>query len=565
MRLQASLRYCSPLIVSSFVILLIATLVPARFETNDDVTMMLQAMGYWDGVPTGHLVFIDFVLGSAVAFFYRNFPALPWYPLLLLGCQAIGWFQVWRGLRYSSERGASLIGISLLFALFGFGFAITLQFTATAIFLGSASLFANVRRPHASFGSSMLEGVGVAMAFLLRSGAGLCVMIAWLPCIVLLRPAIGSNGNKTWIRNLVPTLVLSTMIVGACYYSSALEYRKAEGWSAYMAYNVDRGEVHGDRALTLNSSDLKDIGLTKTGFEMLRAWFFTDQDTFGHATMKRILAKRSASTKWVNIHPFMVAYLVGTLGLATLCILMIVFLSVAKEREGVRALMCLSWFFLVFLLLVFQYGNPPARVTSPLLLTLMLALEMSSGALSRFAGVLRELRRWRSLGLRLPLFIIVVLLAASEAAATTWAARHNRKDARDFARDLRALDQSTSKAFIEWPNSLELDRISPFVTKDELPKSKLIDLGWRVFSPSWIRTVQGLTGGVDVIGGLLAGKSELLCSRLCDEDRIKTLQLYIRESRRVENVTFEGRCLVQDCSLKSWRAQVGQDSASRAP
>ena len=69
-------------IFTSVFFIIAAYLLPIRFETNDDVVMLLLASGNITGTPEFFLVFINAIYGFLVSSLYKIFPFVEWYTLL---------------------------------------------------------------------------------------------------------------------------------------------------------------------------------------------------------------------------------------------------------------------------------------------------------------------------------------------------------------------------------------------------------------------------------------------------------------------------------------------------
>ena len=53
-----------------------------RFETNDDVVMLMISSGAYSGTPDYHLVFINVIYGLLLKGLYFILPGLEWYTIL---------------------------------------------------------------------------------------------------------------------------------------------------------------------------------------------------------------------------------------------------------------------------------------------------------------------------------------------------------------------------------------------------------------------------------------------------------------------------------------------------
>ena len=68
--------------VWSLIFVLLAWIFSIRFETNDDVVMLMISSGAYSGTPDYHLVFINVIYGLLLKALYTIFPNMEWYTIL---------------------------------------------------------------------------------------------------------------------------------------------------------------------------------------------------------------------------------------------------------------------------------------------------------------------------------------------------------------------------------------------------------------------------------------------------------------------------------------------------
>jgi hypothetical protein len=71
------------LVMNLITFFLFSYFLPIEYETNDDVIMMCLASGRYTGLFEPNLVFINFILGIILNFFYKSFPIIEWYTVFL--------------------------------------------------------------------------------------------------------------------------------------------------------------------------------------------------------------------------------------------------------------------------------------------------------------------------------------------------------------------------------------------------------------------------------------------------------------------------------------------------
>lgn len=111
-----------------------------RFETNDDVVMLMISSGAYSGTPDYHLVFINVIYGLLLKGLYFILPGLEWYTILFSLFHIVSFSII---LWVYSKRITTAFGqllLLLLLLVLQAQFIVGFQFTTTAAIVACAGL-----------------------------------------------------------------------------------------------------------------------------------------------------------------------------------------------------------------------------------------------------------------------------------------------------------------------------------------------------------------------------------------------------------------------------------------
>lgn len=118
---------------------------PFIYDINDDVAMRNVAAGVITGEPDAHLLHIKYILGLVISGFYRLFPGLDWYGLILIGIVLFAFSMIlYRGLAARKSllwKGIYVFLSLLLLTCLGLQHITAFQWTTTAAIAGAAGIY----------------------------------------------------------------------------------------------------------------------------------------------------------------------------------------------------------------------------------------------------------------------------------------------------------------------------------------------------------------------------------------------------------------------------------------
>lgn len=219
------------LLISALVIAFFTVLAPVRFETNDDVVMLLIASGVYTGTPDQHLVFIHVVIGFLLKFLYQNFDGIEFYTFLQIAAHVYASAVILTFLK-RLELGKTIFALLILLLLvFEFASLIRLQFTITSGILATAAVIQLLPQSRWSTWGGIISFL---MAVLLRFEAAMLVLIIATPLL------LSQNKLSQGIKLLILLVCAATMAkaMDKFYYSMDAQ------WRNYKIYDSHRGKIN---------------------------------------------------------------------------------------------------------------------------------------------------------------------------------------------------------------------------------------------------------------------------------------------------------------------------------
>lgn len=212
---------------------LLASVLPIRYEENDDIMMAMIANGSYSGEPDYHLVYINVIYGYVLTLLYGWTSAVEWYTLSfmvlhVLSMSFLSYCILTTPNRARWEKGLWLLVLYVLWSRI----VISLQFTTTAGFVCLAGCVL-LMRERAS--SRWLGVLMVVIAALIRFMAAGLVGLLMAPIIVYVLRL-----NR---RRYIPIVVMLMLIVG-CRAFNRYVYERDSEWRYYREYNQLRAQLN---------------------------------------------------------------------------------------------------------------------------------------------------------------------------------------------------------------------------------------------------------------------------------------------------------------------------------
>lgn len=249
-----------------------ATLLPIRFEENDDSMMLLISSGKYSGAPDAHLIFINYIYGLLLKFLYDLSDGLEWYSILfavinILSITIISWSIIIQG----KIKPFYKILFLFIFYLLEIRFIELFQFTTIAAMCALAGIILILRDRN----NQCIAGVFFfVLASLIRFDAAFLVLL--ITCPLFIHSVIVNKrftfGNP--LRFLTAALVLAL----AFKFIDYKIYQNDTEWKYYVDYNTVRGQINDnpnadqlrkDLPIDISTSDFDlFLGFKQDGYKM---------------------------------------------------------------------------------------------------------------------------------------------------------------------------------------------------------------------------------------------------------------------------------------------------------
>lgn len=221
------------LIANIAYVALLASVLPIRYEENDDIMMAMIANGSYSGAPDYHLVYINVIYGYVLTLLYGWTSAVEWYTLsfMVLHVLSMSFLSYCILTTVNRARWEKSLWLLVLYVLWS-RIVISLQFTTTAGFVCLAGCVL-LMRERAS--SQWLGVLWVVIAALIRFMAAGLVGLLMAPIIVYVL-------RLNW-RRYIPIVVMLMLIVG-CRAVNRYVYERDSEWRYYREYNQLRAQLN---------------------------------------------------------------------------------------------------------------------------------------------------------------------------------------------------------------------------------------------------------------------------------------------------------------------------------
>lgn len=236
MAFLSSYKFPILLLVNILIFIFFASILPIRFEENDDVMMLLFASGAYTGFPEAHLVYINYLYGLLLVGLYTLLPGIEWYTVLFCVIHVLSLTVVaWLILTSNNKTGFKITYL-LVFYSIEICTILLFQFTTTAAICAIAALMliaTNEKKALKTTGVLMF-----ALAFLIRYEAASLVLILMLPLF-----AWQLYTTRAYNKILVPLFFCILLACVAKIVDKSV-YSKDKDWAEYAEFNSERGFIN---------------------------------------------------------------------------------------------------------------------------------------------------------------------------------------------------------------------------------------------------------------------------------------------------------------------------------
>jgi len=433
---------------------------PLRFETNDDIIMMMLASGAYSGDPTPNLVFINYILGLLLSRLYGIIPQVDWYPAFMLSLlSASSALMVLTAIeRVQQNHPVGMFTLATLGAL-TFNTIIHMQFTTAAALSVAVGAWA-----FWTMSSRALRWVGaflVLSGFLLRFEAAALVVVVSAPFAVL--------GMWRQVAPLSRGLGLGVfVVVGICLHMAS---ERAYGILSpvYVAFNDIRGQLNDNPNSALSLESLPE-GTSFNDYNLLLD-FFTDPQEIDQDDLSDLQAAVEQNEDLLESQDVLLAFLrVLSSPNVQIVILALVLVAVGLPRPVQSGLLLAGGLtFLVPLFYISLFAILKERVLLSAVSSVLSALYFLNLPVSS---------RWVGLARKMPLIGLTVFYLLT-ATAKLYETRNGEEKFREQTQIVMAWDGTV----FAYSHHLQLE-LARLFTADLKPYSqKVIVAGWMTGHP----------------------------------------------------------------------------------
>lgn len=290
------------LVVNILFFVLMAQILPIRFEDNDDVIMLLLASGEYTGTTQPTLVFINYIYGYFLTFLYNINLGIEWYTVVfslihIISLTIISW-------HISEKRIDKVYQILFLLILYAVEARLILlfQFTTTAALCAMAGIILlSCDKNYTKLAGSSL----FIVSSLIRYEVAIMIVLIASPFFfkIFIR-----NSRLTYNKTIVYLIIALTFSFFFKYFDSHM-YSSEETWNYYFKYNKVRGQINDNPNSGTIVNSLPN-GISRTDYYLLLS-FFPDGQTMDLEKIKslsNLLKHVNYKTKIQNIYPSLRKY-----------------------------------------------------------------------------------------------------------------------------------------------------------------------------------------------------------------------------------------------------------------
>lgn len=263
--------------------------VPLAFFNPDDRMAMFAIAGYYNGTEQIVFPFINVVYCGFVGFFYKLFPSVAWYPIIMeaftvlscffLNACLLNFAQRKRYPLWIAEAVCGAVFFGLLLPLW-----FTINFTTAAIMcaIGAISLLL-LAHDATHIGKKLfflaLSAVFLFFAYIIRSESGLVGICFYALLLVYLlldrRSTAGSFVKKVLPTILCLCIVLSAVVIADTVDSNLKDtedYRASSRWNSARSALVDFDNFSYED----NPEFFEQLGWSEEYYDLVMAFYFAD-------------------------------------------------------------------------------------------------------------------------------------------------------------------------------------------------------------------------------------------------------------------------------------------------
>jgi hypothetical protein len=478
-------KFISSVILNTFLFGFFFLFFTPGFESNDDVSMMSIASGFFYEGPSEYLIFINIIIGKVMKYLYTIMPIFNWYVILFYSFQFFAMVVVFYIILKHSGAAYNYLLYIAFFIIILMPFLALLQFTTTAFLAGSSGMLLLISSSEGNI--SKRSWVVISAGILLVVVSGLLRINVFYLIFILFAPLIIAMVIKTRsISNAVPFIIAVVLFLGSMFYNYLAYYNEDPGWYYYYQYNTLRAQLtdYPYYAWDENTSKIyEDVGWSENDVAIFRAWSFADQDIFSLEDLTYIVANISPFSRGADDAFQTFDRAISNIGRTRLLFVAACFIiAVSFARRNEKFVLIATAFMALSVAFYFSYlGRLPFRIILPLTYTIgLISLYYLT---MRHNIILFKIKVVSSQKAFLFAFLVIYILAfipfLAVNAKSSISKNKQQIEMNKVSDELASLDY----LYARWAGVLNTQTIPTFYTKQSVHIKHFAVGGWIVPSP----------------------------------------------------------------------------------
>jgi len=366
-KIEVKRKALTSVLVNAFLFSVFFIIFTPRFETNDDVVMMLYSSGAFTGEPSEYLIHINVVLSLFLKQLYLLANSINWYPLFIYTIQFLACTSILHIFLSSQRNRFTVLVFMVLFYLLIIPLLLNPQFTSTAFLIGIAGILNFIQKvdsyKHLTYKSLLIPILYLVLAGLIRREVFLAIWLFFAPIFIL--KLIETKSFRMLVLPIVSGIIF--LIFVQCNY----QYYNKLGTPNYMDYQKALGKTMASEQV--NESDLREVGWSHNDLYLLKSWFWLDPETYTKEKIVQFADRtRSRRRHLIEASEHVVERLIMENNFVFVAFVLLSFSLLISNKKNVRLLIVGATSVILMYLFLSIVARLPHRVLYPPLVFLCL-------------------------------------------------------------------------------------------------------------------------------------------------------------------------------------------------
>jgi hypothetical protein len=467
--------------INAIIYLLLFLLFTPRFETVDDVILMMFSSGCLTSLPSDLLVYTSIGIGKLLKILYSLQVGLNWYPIYLYSVNFVALTVILYVILKLQKNIFGLLMFLCLYFLFFFNFFMLLQYTISSLLIGTAGFFLFYYSLNHCQDHNKKKWWFFAIAVLLVIISGL-IRLQAIKAVVLLSGMILTIKYLRGKRHIIIAFLLISFLGYIGIEMSEHWYYKTYSGIPKFKEFIEAIENIEDNPNMVNEEILKKVGLRTVDYHIIKSHLYVDPNVF---SIDRMIALGDSAFK-----PRSVKSTINELNIAkrAFCagIMFILGMILVTDRDK-RKYMYYGLFILCSVAVALAiFKKLPNRITLPI--TLFAVLYCLYHFLDSFVQGSIKLSKWKWL-IAIAIFIVFVKIVNFRAIF-----REMKYSKENYVKACSDLDKISQEGKVIIIPGFEhfFEGIPMFKDPREYYRNNYIFTAWTIFTPAYNQMINKL-------------------------------------------------------------------------